>query len=105
MFKYSTEVTSTITTVKDDEFAAIDFGKEVAGGTDDYYIRPTIGLTEAGEPIARYGIFNRTTGLLEAESAQLLTARAWCDKLTEALNRKSEEQRTLPGLDETASMH
>lgn len=104
MFNYTKAVTEAITTTKHNEFAAIDFDSEIDGSNDDYVIRPTIGFTEAREPIARYGIFNRSTGLLEAESAQLLTARAWADKLSEALHRKSEDDRNLPGLDAPARL-
>jgi hypothetical protein len=85
---YTGNVTGIVSDVKDRELDHIDWEHELEGSNHDYFIRPTITLTEHGEPHARYGVFNRATGVQEAEAYQIVMARAWAEKLAEALNKK-----------------
>ena len=90
--------------VKLAELEKIDFDAEVEGSNEDYFIRPTITLTSFGEPHARYGIFNRKTGLQEAESYQLVTAKQYATRLSELLHGK-DNVTTLPGLEAPTSVN
>lgn len=93
MPNYGPKVKDYMVAAKEAELKSIEFGKEL-GGNDKYYVAPVLGLTVAGEPMAKYGIFNRATGLMEADTRQFHSALGWAEALMEG----PPEQGALPGL-------
>jgi len=93
---YEYETCNTIDEVKAAELGSIDYDTPVYE-TADFKVVPTIALTLAGEPIVKYGIFNKRTNVMEAEASQIVTARSWCNALTEA-EHKVESEREMPDL-------
>ena len=97
---YEFDTCRIIDEVKSAELNNVDYDTPVYE-TDKYQVVPTIALSLAGEPMTKYGIFNKETGVLEAEASQLITAKGWATSLTETLEDPNNDgiKRDLPGLD------
>lgn len=96
---YEFDTCSVIDQVKKAELDAVDYDA-IVYETSKYQVVPTITLTLAGEPVVKYGIFNKETGVCEAEASQLITAKGWATSLTETLLDPNHNgiRDDLPGL-------
>lgn len=63
--------------------------EELDGGTDLFAIKIMVVNTAEGNTVPMYGIFNRETGVREAEQRQYAAAKTWARVLTNVL--KGEE--------------
>lgn len=96
---YEFDTCTTIDEVKKAELDAVDYDAIVYENAL-YQVVPTIAITLAGEPIVKYGVFNKETGVMEADAHQIIAARSWCEALAKALKEPEEEidVDSLPGL-------
>lgn len=94
---YEYDTCGIVDRVKKQELESVDF-EGVVYSTDLYEVAPTITLSISGEPIVKYGIYNKATCVIEAEASQLVTAKSWCNALTEAEQREEPSASELPGL-------
>jgi len=78
------------------ELEQINFD-DVIFSNEHYEVRPTIMVTGSGEPFSAYGVFNKNTGVMEADSRQYPAAVQWAKALEKLTNR-------LPQLDEELDM-
>lgn len=84
--------------VKAAELEAVDFDSVVYENAH-FEVVPTIALAISGEPVVKYGVFNKETCVMEADAHQLITAKSWCDALAKAVNEPREDNVTsFPGL-------
>lgn len=91
--EWSKEVTEYVNKIMESEFEALDFDEEIEGGNELFAIRPAVAFTVSGAPYPVYGIFNRETGMREADTGQLKTAKDYAAAL-KAQNLGQD----LPGL-------
>lgn len=74
---------------------SLTYDEEIEGGTDLFAIKMCIITTEAGNMVPMYGLYNRETGVREAEQRQLSAAKTWAEVLTKVSLGES-----MPGLDD-----
>lgn len=77
-----------------DEIKDVDFN-EVLHESEHYAVRPCIVIERSGQMIAVYGIYNKSTGIREAETRQMGGAEEYVKVLTKARNGEFDD---LPGL-------
>lgn len=63
------------------EAAEIKFEEVVEVSNADYYVKPTYVDQYGGAPNICYGIFNRDTGVMEADTRQIAAAAEWAEVL------------------------
>ena len=100
---YNQSVQDLVRLVKQNELEEINFNKVIMN-TSLYYIRPTIALTMAGEPMAQYGVFNKETQSLEADTRQFGSAVQWMHMLTDLATKAKEGNIDIPQLDNIVNM-
>jgi len=89
----SAKFSSEIEDVLSDEFSLTRMMVELPGGNESFCIKPTYSFAVSGDPYVVYGIFNRATGVREADTTQYAAAKEWVQALTRiALGEK------MPGL-------
>ena len=91
-YEYST--CAQVDKVKAQELDAVDF-ESVVYETATYEVVPTIVLSIAGEPVVKYGIYNKETCVMEADASQIVTAKSWANALTEAAEKGGGESATF----------
>jgi len=65
------------------ESSEVDFDVAIKDGSNEhFYIKPTYADQYGGLPMVVYGIFNRHTGVMEADTRQLTAAKEWVNALT-----------------------
>lgn len=96
---YEHETCRWVDEVKAAELDSVDYNTAVYE-TEKFHVTPTIALTLAGEPVVKYGIYNKDTNVMEAEASQLITAKGWATALTESLMDPDQSgvRKDLPGL-------
>ena len=75
--------------------SSLTYDEELDGGTDMFAIKLCVITTEAGNLVPMYGLFNKKTGVREAEQRQLSAAITWAEVLTKVALGES-----MPGLDD-----
>jgi hypothetical protein len=70
-----------------DDAEAVDFKSILEDQSNDqFYVKPTFVDQYGGIPSVVYGIYNRKTGVMEADTRQLSAAKEWVDALTRIAN-------------------
>lgn len=76
LFSKKSDASQVAEEVKSTEFMSVDFDTILYKG-EKYYIKPTICFTVIGEPYPCYGIFNKTTHIMESDTRQYPAALQW----------------------------
>lgn len=76
LFSRKSDVNQVTEGVKSGELMSIDFDSILYKG-EKYYVKPTICFTVIGEPYPAYGIFNKTTHIMESDTRQYPAALQW----------------------------
>lgn len=89
----TSELRNEVSAALEDEWHRARINVPIEGGNDSFEIRPCFAFTGAGDPFVAYGVFNKATGIREAETVQYSAAKQWVEALTRIA--KGEE---MPGL-------
>jgi len=70
---------------EDEYLENVTMGMEVEGSTELFQVKVMAVMSEAGNVVPMYGIFNRDTGVREAEQRTLHAAKTWAGVMTSVL--------------------
>lgn len=95
---YEFDTCAKVDEVKKQELDSVDFDSVVYENSK-YEVVPTIVLALSGEPVVKYGIYNKETCVMEADASQLITAKGWANALEQAATDPDQTGlQELPGL-------
>jgi hypothetical protein len=96
--KFSKEFVQYVEDSLSSQMDDIKFGETIEDISSPFYrVAPVIKVLD-GVPIPVYGVFNRTTNLMEVETRQYQAARDWVSALSDLMAKQIEgtlEQTTL----------
>jgi len=89
-----------------DYLDGLNFEDELAGGNEDFYIKVIAIVSDGGNMLPMYGVFNRTTGVRESETRQYAAAKTWVDVLSKVARGEDPElSDDLPSTEVVSNLH